>query len=497
MAVLFFYTASVPDYWIGIDQGSTATKACLMNRRGQMRRVVSAPVATRRPAPGLVEHDAEALYRSVRLVLGGILRGVSPHHVRAIGLACQRSTCLFWDARTGRPLTPALSWQDRRGEALCATLCEHAGSIAGKTGLRLNPHYAASKARWLLDRSPDLRRRAERGAARFGTLDSFLLFRMTRGQAWSTDPTHAARTLLMDLSRLDWDSSLLELFRIPPRALPPIRPSAFPAGIVRIGGTRVRLAATLGDQQAALIGVGGTAHGAMVLNYGTGAFAALNTGARPQRVPGLLTSVAWSTEKETRYILEGTVNSAGSALAWIRGLTEPPAQPRYPLDLSRLPILIPALAGLAAPHWRADTGAAIFDLHLSSSSRELEAATLAGIACRVREIVDRMEERGNRPRRILVSGGLARSTDLLRLQANLLGRPIFPVLGEQATARGAALLARDGGKGGAPGDGLRHASSQAIRPAGSRESARDYFRRFESRMKLLLSDLSPASDEVS
>ncbi|HEV8375233.1 MAG TPA: FGGY family carbohydrate kinase, partial [Candidatus Polarisedimenticolia bacterium] len=237
---------------MGIDQGSTATKACLVSERGRVRRTVSSPVATRRPAPGRVEHDPEALYRSVRHVLDRVLRGVPPERVRGIGLACQRSTCLFWDARSGRPLTPALSWQDRRGEALCASLSHRADEIARKTGLRLSPHYAASKARWLLDRSRDLRRKARRGDARFGTLDAFLLFRMTGGESWSTDPTHAARTLLMELSRLDWDPDLLDLFGVPPRALPPIRPSVFPAGLVRLGAARLRIAASVGDQQAAL-----------------------------------------------------------------------------------------------------------------------------------------------------------------------------------------------------------------------------------------------------
>ena len=492
------YTAGVNRYWVGIDQGSTATKACLLDARGRVRRVVSHRVSTRTPASGWVEHDPEELVRSVRRGLNGILRSVPPAAIGGLGIACQRSTCLFWDAESGRPLTPALSWQDRRAEEFCRGLARHAPSIARKTGLRLSPHYAAGKIRWLLDHIPGLRRLAARGRARFGTLDAFLIFRLSGGASWSTDPTHAARTLLMGLDRLDWDPELLDLFGIPYRALPPIRSSAFPAGEMLIRGSRIRIAATVGDQQAALLGVGCHRRGAMVINYGTGAFAALHTGRRPVRSPGLLTSVAWSSERGVRYLLEGPVNAAGSALEWIEGLVGSAGRgAEAPGEFEALPFVIPALAGLGAPHWRSEVDAAIFGLRRNTEPAQLRAATLAGIACRVREIVERMGRHRKRTDPIMVAGGLLQQKDLLSFQAALLAVPLFHSQSPDATARGAALLAGQALEAwdleakGAPASPARRVAPGKRSPA-----AEDYYRRFCSHLRRLLSPPSGARLEL-
>ena len=436
------YTPRVPRYWLGIDQGSTATKACLMDRRGRIRRLVAVPVTTRRPGPGRAEHDGEALFRSVRAALHRLLRGIDPAGIAAVGLACQRSTFLFWDPESGRPLTPALSWQDRRGEEICLALSRHEKMIRSRTGLRLSPHYAASKIRWLLDDSPGLRRKAERGEARGGTLDAYLLYRLTGGDSWSTDPTHAARTLLMDLGRTDWDPELLDLFRIPFRALPPIRPGAFPSGEVRVRGTSLRIAATVGDQQAALIGLGCRKPGEAAVNYGTGAFVILNTGAKPRRVPGLLTSVAWSSERDVRYLLEGTVNAAGSAVQWIERLAGRRVRSSGRIaSPDRLPVVVPAFSGLGAPHWISGARAVIAGLDVSTGPEELLEGTMAGIACRVAEILATMRRGGLRPRRIVAGGGLAGRSGLLPLQAALMGRGIERSLVTEGSCRGAAVLA--------------------------------------------------------
>jgi glycerol kinase len=433
----------VPRYWLGIDQGSTATKVCLMDRRGKIQRFATRPIGTILRRPGWAEHDAESILRSVQAALDAALRGVDPGLIAGAGLACQRSTFVIWDPRSGRPLTPALSWQDRRGEEICAALRPRAPLIRRRTGLRLSPHYAASKIRWIFDRSPGLRRRAEKGAARIGTLDAFLLFRLTGGEAWSTDPTHAARTLLMDLRRLEWDPELLDLFRIPLAALPPIRPSAFPAGEIAVRGGRLRIAATVGDQQAALLGVGCRRAGEAAVNYGTGAFVVLNSGRRARRVSGLLTSVAWSSFEETRYLVEGTVNSAGGALGWIENVTGRRigslGAPRNP---DRLPCVVPAFAGLGAPHWLSRARGAIFDLDLATTAEDLAAGTMAGVACRVGEIVQAMVGAGMRPRRIVAGGGLAEQAWLLDLQGAILRRRLVKgPRGEAGTGRGAAILA--------------------------------------------------------
>ena len=470
----------MPRYWVGLDQGSGATKACLLDRRGRLRRLVTLPVRTRYPAPGRAEQDAEALARSVRLTLDRVLRGIAPAAVGAVGIACQRSTFLFWDADTGRALTPAISWQDRRAESLCRSLSRHEDRIRRRTGLLLSPHYAASKIRWFLDRSPDLRRRVERGKARLGTLDAYLLDRLTGGAHWSTDPTHAARTLLMDLRTLDWDPFLLELFRVPVEALPPIRPTAYPVGEIPVRGAFLPLSATVGDQQAALIGLGCGRAGEAAINYGTGAFVVVNTGTRILRLPGLLTSVAWSSRATKRYLVEGTINAAGTALEWIGSLVgrSPHGLRGFP-DLDQLPLVIPAFSGLGAPYWVGAARAALLGLDLRTGGADLMAATLAGIGCRVREILEAMKKGGLRPDRIVTGGGLAHRPFLLRLQATLLGRTILRAAIAEGTARGAALLA---------GHALGHwrcdreprlaVPVESVAPSRSAEPAERYYRRF-------------------
>lgn len=478
--------------WLGIDQGSTATKACLLDYRGRVRRVITRPIATRTPFAGWVEHDPEALVRSVRAVLAEILRGRPAGETAGLGIACQRSTCLFWEADSGKPLTAALSWQDLRGETICRSLARHASDVARRTGLRLSPHYAAGKIRWLFERHPGLRRLAASGRARFGTLDAYLLFRLTSGASWSTDSTHAARTLLMDLDTLEWDPDLLGLFGVPRRCLPPIRPSAFPAGVARIGGARLRIAATLGDQQAALLGVGCGRRGEMVINYGTGAFAALNTGRRPVRRAGLLASVAWSSETGARFLLEGPVNAAGSALDWIDGLLRADAGgAALERDLDRLPIFIPALGGLGAPHWRSDVRGALLDLRRDTRPEQIQAAALAGIACRIREIVERMRHSGRPIRRIVTAGGLTRRRGLLPFQAGLLGAPLLHALSPDATARGAALLAGHAcGAWDLEGADAPVSPVRRVRGMSPSRALEDYYGRFVARRKMLT---APAS----
>jgi len=432
----------VPRYWVGLDQGSGATKACLIDRQGRLRRLVTLPLATHYPSSGWVEHDGNVLARSARTALERLLRNIDPASVGSVGVTAQRSTFIVWEPVTARPLTSAISWQDRRAETFCRTLSHAETMIRRKTGLRLSPHYAAGKIRWLLDHFPDLRWRAEKGKALIGTLDAYLLYRLTRGESWSTDPTHAARTLLMNLRRMEWDPELLELFRIPLRALPPIRPSAFPVGEISIRGARLPVTATLGDQQAALIGLGCRRENEAAINYGTGAFVVLNTGNLPRRVPRLLTSVAWSSPKEVRYLVEGTINAAGSAVDWLSVVAgEKTALIRTLPDLDRLPVVIPSFSGLGAPHWVSGACGAIFDLDLSTNREQLLSAILAGIGCRVREILESMSRHGLRVRRVIAGGGLARLPSLLPLQAGLLGRTILRARVPEGTARGAALLA--------------------------------------------------------
>jgi glycerol kinase len=291
----------------------------------------------------------------------------------------------------------------------------------------------------------------------------------------------------MDLRRRAWDPVLLGLFGIPAAALPPIRPTTAPGASIRIRGREIPILATLGDQQSALIGLGCLRPGDLAVNYGTGGFVVMNTGRRPRRSAGLLTSAAWSTPLETRYLLEGTINSAGSALDWMERIAGFPSRSKRRIpDLDRMPVLIPAFAGLAAPHWASEARGALLDLTLDTEAGDLHVATLAGLACRVREIVEAMEAGGAEIRRIVAGGGLVRNPGLLPIQAAILGRSVHRADGEEATARGAALLA-----GHAAGEwrledfAASAGTGLAIRPAISRLAANRYFTRFRAAVATL------------
>jgi glycerol kinase len=438
-----------------------------------------------------VEHNPLRILRSAELALSRLLEGIDPGAAGPIGIATQRSTCLFWERKTGAPLTPALSWQDRRAEEICRSLGRHAALIRRKTGLWLSPHYAAGKLRWLLDRDPALRRRAERGEVLGGTLDAFLLHNLAGGASVATDPTEAARTLLMDLGWRDWDPALCDLFGIPPAALPPIQPSARSAGVARLRGRSLPILATLGDQQAALLGLGCLREGEAAVNYGTGAFVVLHTGRRPRRAAGLLTSVAWSTASGAAYLLEGTINAAGSAVDWIRdrcGIRGLPPSARFGFE--DLPVVVPAFSGLGAPHWASSARAALGRIDLRARSEELLAGTLAGIACRVREILERMEGSGARVRRIVAGGGLAAAFPLLlRMQASLLGRTLFRSRETEGTVRGAALLALAGSAGTEPGQDRRIAFPVSpVRPGRVDGQAERHYRRFRRELRRVLAE---------
>jgi glycerol kinase len=295
----------------------------------------------------------------------------------------------------------------------------------------------------------------------------------------------------MDLRRRDWDPELLELFQIPHRLLPPVRPGLFPAGELRLRGSSLRITATLGDQQAALIGLGCRQAGDLALNYGTGAFAILNTGKRARRIPGLLTSVAWSAPGEVRYLLEGTVNSAGSALEWLRRMSGSNGK-----SLARgwrqaeVPLVVPSFSGLGAPHWMGRARGAMLDLDLATGPEDLAAGIVAGIALRIGEIVDAMRRGGIRLRRIVAGGGLAEQTDLLSLQAALLGRAIERSSIAEGSCRGVALLAgRADGELDLGGDRLWEYPMKRVAPGVSSSQARRFTARFR-RARSLVEDLA-------
>lgn len=420
-----------------VDQGSSATKGAVFDAEGRVLATASVAVA-HRTAGERLEQDPLALLGSVREVLAR-LSAAGP--LAAFALACQRSTCLLWERDSGAPLTPALSWQDRGEAAAAAALEEEPGvaeEVARRTGLRLSPHYAALKLRRLLAELPDGEVRARDGALFAGTLDAFLVHRLT-GRA-STEPGQAGRTLLYDLESDRWDPWLCARFAVPAAALPEILPSAGERG----AWEGIPLAALLGDQQAALLGWGGWTAGTVGVHLGTGAFVLGSTGTVLRRAPALLAAVVAEGLGERRFQLEAPVNSAGSAVDWVRGLTGQSlaAYADPDLDPATLPLVLPAFAGAAAPWWRPRARAAFAGLELSTGAEDLLAATLAGVAQRVLDGVEALAAAGARGEVLRASGKLGRLRGLTGLLADLGQVPVEVCAAEETGLVGAARLAR-------------------------------------------------------
>lgn len=431
-----------PGNCLVVDQGSTSTKIAVLGPEGQALLQRTAPVE-RRHEGQRVTHDAAALAdRLVELVAElldqAVTRLSSGAEVGAIGLTCQRSTCLLWDRQNGDALTPAISWQDTSEGERVGRLSAHHRRIADLTGLRASPHYAASKLAALIEELPGGRQRAEAGEITAGTLDAFLVRRLTGRD--STEPGHAGRTLLCDLSSGEWSDELCALFGVPRAALPPILPSAAPRGDHR----GIPVVATAGDQQAALLGHGGWTSGRLVAHFGTGAFVLASTGSRAVRHDGLLTAVLARTPDERRFQIEGSVNAAGSAVDWACHLTGRRIEdhPDRPLDPERLPLLLPGFAGLAAPFWRADARAAVRDLTFETGPEELIDATLCGVASRVIDCVEALAASGaiEGATPLRVSGKLTRLTGLVQLLADLGRRPVEVSSEEESGLQGIRRL---------------------------------------------------------
>ncbi len=458
---------------LALDAGTSRCRATLFDERGTRAGWGEAPLSITLPRPGWVEQDPKEIVAAQGKALAKALRGL-PRRSRivAAAIANQRSTILAWERSSGRPLSPAISWQDRRGDPLCRRLLPHADEIRRRTGLRLSPHYSASKIAWLLNRNPNLRRRARKGEIVFGTVNSWLIARLSGGGEPVTDETNAARTLLYNIQKRKWDGWLLDIFEIPLQSLPQVLPTECsdpPFGLLSLSpGERTPIWVSIGDQQAALAGMGCRKGGRIAINYGTGAFVLAHTGRRKTRVEGLLCSIARSDEKETEWALEGTVNSAGAALRWLiaagllrseREIDRMGQAGAQRAGASGSPLFIPAFAGLAAPHWIDTGGAALIGIGREDRREEIVRAVLEGIAHRVADILERMDRKipiGP----IVAAGGLSKSGILLQIQADLLGRPLKSLSLSEATSAGAAYLAGRAaglwGKGGLPPTVTKH-----------------------------------------
>ncbi len=442
-------------YVLALDQGTTSSRAILFDEAGGVRATAQAEFRQIFPQPGWVEHDPEELWRSQLDVAREAIANarLSARDLAAIGIANQRETTLLWDRKSGAPLGNAIVWQDRRTADECARLKRegHAPLVAAKTGLVLDPYFSGTKLAWLLDHVPGARARAERGEIAFGTVDSWLVWKLTAGRLHVTDVSNASRTLLFDIAKGAWDDGLLALFRVPRAVLPEVRPSSAVLGDTdpRLLGAALPVAGIAGDQQAALFGQACHAAGMAKNTYGTGCFMLLHTGEhRIASTHGLLTTRAASVTGRAEYALEGSVFIAGAVVQWLRdglGLIRS-ARDVEPLAASVRDsggvYLVPAFAGLGAPHWDAYARGAILGVTRGTTAAHLARAALESIAFQSAEVLLAMQnDAAHALAELRVDGGAAANDLLMQFQADLLGVPVARPRVLETTALGAAYLA--------------------------------------------------------
>jgi glycerol kinase len=439
---------------LAIDQGTTSSRAVLYDARGEVRGSAAKEITQHYPRPGWVEHDPEEIWQSVVDVVPRALvqAGAAATDIAGIGVTNQRETVLLWERAGGKAVSRAIVWQDRRTGDFCRQHVKEEAWIYERTGLVLDPYFSATKIHWLLEQDPDLRRRAEAGQLACGTIDSWLLWRLTGGRVHATDVTNASRTLLADLKMLRWDAELCRFFGVPQALLPDIRPSAADFGSTAGLGflpDSLRILGVAGDQQAALFGQRAFAAGEAKCTYGTGAFFLMHTG--PTAVPSrnrLLTTAAATLDDKPQYALEGSVFIAGAAVQWLRdGLKlfrEAPAVEGLAAqsDLEQPVLFVPGFVGLGAPHWVPEARGVLFGLTRGTTAADVSRATLEGVAFQVADLIGAAGEDAGRPLTALrVDGGMARNAWFLQCQADLLGLPVLQSPHSESTALGAALLA--------------------------------------------------------
>ncbi len=439
---------------LAIDAGTTGVTVLLFDARAHVVRKAYSEFAQHYPRPGWVEHDAEEIWTVTRRLIDEALAGLPLAQVAAIGITNQRETTVVWDRETGKPYHRAIVWQCRRTAERCQALKrDHERLVGDKTGLVLDAYFSATKAAWILEHVPEARAGAAAGRARFGTIDTWLIDRLTGGRAHVTDPTNASRTLLWDIHRKQWDDELLGLFGVPRSVLPEVRPSA--GELARTAkdvlGAEVPIAGVAGDQQAALFGQGCVRPGQAKNTYGTGCFALLNAGHEPVRSRhGLVTTIACDERGQPCYALEGSVFVAGAVVQWLRdglGLIasadETEALARSVEDTGGV-YLVPAFVGLGAPYWDQDARGLLCGLTRGATRAHVVRAALEAIAYQSRELIDALQADllGKATLEALrVDGGAVKNDFLMQFQADLLGLPVVRPRNTETTAQGAAFLA--------------------------------------------------------
>ena len=441
---------------IAIDQGTTSTRAIVFDDK--LAPVAAAQQELRQiyPKPGWVEHDPEDIWNDVVATVRGAMdkAGLAAKDIAAIGITNQRETVIVWDRATGKPIHSAIVWQDRRTAEACAALRDagHESAVTGKTGLLFDPYFSATKLTWLLDNVPGAREKAARGTLAFGTVDSFLLWRLTGGKVHATDATNAARTMLFDIKSARWDDDLARLFAVPAALLPEVRDCAAEFGetLPDLFGGAIRVLGIAGDQQAATVGQGCFTPGMLKSTYGTGCFALLNTGAEPVRSRNrLLTTIAYQLDGKRSYALEGAIFIAGAAVQWLRDGLHLIKQATEVNELAQKAdpaaqvYLVPAFVGLGAPYWDAEARGALLGLTRNAGPAEIARAALESVGYQTRDLLEAMH--ADWPAAagtvLRVDGGMAASSVTMQFLADILGAAVDRPVVMETTALGAAYLA--------------------------------------------------------
>ncbi|UCF30743.1 MAG: glycerol kinase GlpK [bacterium] len=442
-------------YLLALDQGTTSSRSILFTVGGDMVSVAQQEFKQHFPREGWVEHDPEEIWQTQLKTAGRVLEksGVSPSDIGAIGITNQRETTVVWDRKTGRALHRAIVWQDRRTAELTDLLKENGLEplFRERTGLVLDPYFSGSKLAWILQNVKGIRQRAEAGGVCFGTVDSWLMYRLSGGRIHATDVTNASRTLLFNIHRLDWDQEMLDLFSIPASVLPEVRTSAELFGETDpvLFGHPIPLAGVAGDQQAALFGQACFEPGMVKTTFGTGAFVVMNTGGNPVLGEGVLTTLAWQIKgQKAQYALEGSIFVAGAAVQWLRdGLNIIDEAPEVEDLAGSVPdtggvYFVPALVGLGAPYWDPYARGLIVGLTRGSTKAHLARAALEAMAYQTRDAIEAMQGSSGIPlRELRADGGAAANDLLLQMQADVLNAPVVRPRITETTALGAAYLA--------------------------------------------------------
>ena len=440
------------DLVLSIDAGTTGIAVLVVDGEGEVRARAYRELTQHYPRPGWVEHDPVEIWQLTTGLMAGAVRQAlaSPSDIAAIGLTNQRETTVLWDRRSGSPIGPAIVWQDRRTSAICERLREQGldAQVRDRTGLLLDPYFSGTKLVWSLENVEGLRSRAERGDIAFGTVDTWLIWNLTGGAIHSTEPSNASRTLLFSLAEQTWDAFMQERLDIPAELLPEIRPSSGRFGVTQALGPEIPISGVAGDQQAALFGQACFEEGTVKNTYGTGSFVLMNTNGRIVRSRRLLSSAGWDLGSGANYVLEGSIFVTGGAIQWLRdglGLIAA-AKETEPLAAS-VPdaagtYLVPALAGLGAPHWDPYARGAFFGITSATTKAHLARAIVDAMAYQTRDVVEAMiADSGIAVHEMRVDGGASVMNLLCQVQADQLGVPVRRPRNLDTTAMGAAYLA--------------------------------------------------------